>query len=136
MKLSTKGRYGLRMMIVLASHYEEGPISVKYISKREGISEDYIEQLFIKLKRCGLVKSVRGPEGGFVLAKPPSKIRAGDIMRCVGEGITLAPCIGEEVARQDYPLWDRCIAKVFFKEVTDRLEEMMDSTSLTDICKE
>ncbi len=95
MRLSTKGRYGVRAMVALALHYGEGPVSVNSISKEEGISPDYIEQLFIKLRRKGLIKSRRGPEGGFLLARPPSQIRVGDIIRGIEEPITLAPCVEE-----------------------------------------
>ncbi len=121
-------------MVVLALHYGRGPVSVKYISKRERISADYIEQLFIKLKKYGLIKSIRGPGGGFLLAKPPSKIKIGNIMRCVEESIALAPCIvGESCS--DCPLCGRCSAHLFFKRASDRLKEMMESTSLADLCK-
>jgi Rrf2 family protein len=71
MKLSTKGRYGLRAMINMAVHQDEGPNAVYLIAEREGISERYLEQLMVSLKRAGLIKSVRGPQGGYTLAREP-----------------------------------------------------------------
>ena len=120
-------------MALLALHYGKGPISANYISKKERISIDYIEQLFIRLKKCGLVRSVRGPKGGFLLGKPPSNIKAMDILKCVGESVTLTPCIlMDKNGCYNCPLCDRCIARKFFKEVSTKLKKIMYS-SLSDI---
>lgn len=123
-------------MIALLRHYGEGPVTVKHISEREQISIDYIEQLFIKLKRCGLIKVVRGPRGGFLLAKQPSKIKLSDIMKCVGESVELAPCSEMKSNGERCALDDRCVTKSFFKKMTDTIKEMLDSTSLTDLYEE
>jgi len=134
MRMSTKGRYGIRLMIVLLRHYREGPISVKYISKKEKISIDYIEQLFIRFKRCGLVRSVRGCKGGFLLARAPSDISIGDILRCAGESITLSPCIlADKRGCYNCPLCGRCEAQRFFEKITVRLREMIESKSLLSL---
>ena len=122
-------------MIVLASHYKKGPVPVKYISERERISTDYIEQLFIKLRKRGLIKSIRGPGGGFLLAKPPSKVKVGDILRCVEESVALAPCVDTKLNTPRCALNDSCVARVFFKRISAKLEKIMDSTSLADLCK-
>lgn len=134
MKISTKGRYGLRLMIALLRHYGKGPVSVKHISEKEKISVDYIEQLFIKLKKCGLVRSIRGPNGGFLLAKAPSDISIGEILRCVGESITLTPCIlMDKKGCHNCELCGRCEAQKFFEMATTKLKEMMYSTSLLSL---
>lgn len=131
MRISTKGRYGIRLMVALLKHYGGGPVSVKHISEKEKISIDYIEQLFIRLKKCGFVKSVRGPGGGFLLAKTPSNISMGDILKCVGESITLTPCIlMDKKGCHNCPLCGRCEVQRFFEEATIKLKEIMNSKSL------
>jgi len=135
MKMSAKGRYGIRLMVALLKHYGEGPVSVKHISEKEKISIDYIEQLFIRLKKCGFVKSVRGPGGGFLLAKLPSKVKIGDILRCVEEQIAFAPCVETKLNTARCVLTDRCVVHGFFKRISAKLEKIMDSTSLADLCK-
>lgn len=84
MKLSTKGRYGLRAMIDLARYSEKEPVSIGSVAARQEISERYLEQLVALLKKAGLVKSIRGASGGYVLAKKPSEISVGDILRATG----------------------------------------------------
>ena len=86
MKLSTKGRYGLRAMIDLASHEEEGAVSIASISERQNISESYLEQLVRPLRKAGFIESVRGAGGGYVLAKPADSISVGDVLRVL-EGV-------------------------------------------------
>ena len=85
MKLSTKGRYGMRAMLDLAQHYDDGLVLVKDVARRQEVSERYLEHLFLSLKTAGLVKSVRGARGGFALAKAPDKIKLMDIIN-VSEG--------------------------------------------------
>ena len=80
MKLSTKGRYGVKAMFDLALHHGEGPIALKSIAERQGISEHYLEQLIAVLRKAGLVKSVRGAQGGYSLAREPENITVGDII--------------------------------------------------------
>ena len=123
-------------MIALLRHYGEGPVTAKHLSERDQISIDYIEQLFIKLKRCGLIKVVRGPKGGFLLAKRPSRIKLSAITECVGEPVELAPCTEIKSNGESCALDDRCVTKAFFKKMTDTIKEMLDSTSLSDLYKE
>ena len=93
MKLSTKGRYGLRALIDLALYSEKEAASIASISARQQISESYLEQLIAKLRKAGLVKSVRGAGGGYMLAKPASEISVGDILRALeGNQIGRASC--------------------------------------------
>ena len=89
MKISTKGRYALRLMLDLAMHNDEGYISIKTISQRQGISEKYLEQIIKMLSKCGLVESTRGAQGGYKLLKEPKEYTVGEILR-VTEG-SLAP---------------------------------------------
>ena len=92
MKLSTKGRYGLRAMIDLASHEEEGAVSIASISERQNISESYLEQLVRPLRKAGFIESVRGAGGGYVLAKPADSISVGDVLRVLEGGLEAVTC--------------------------------------------
>ncbi len=96
MRLSTVGRYALRAMVDLACHATEGPVPRYEIAARQEVSEQYLAQLFLKLKHAGLVESVRGPGGGYLLAAAPDEITAGDVLRAVEE--TLAPvfCVADD----------------------------------------
>jgi Rrf2 family protein len=94
-RLSTRGRYALRAMIDLALH-TNGPVLRSDIAKRQEISADYIEQLFVKLRRAELIESVRGPGGGYTLAKSADQIRAGDIIRTVEGPIALVHCVAPQ----------------------------------------
>jgi Rrf2 family protein len=93
MRLSTRSRYGTRMMVDLAQHYDQGPVQMREIAKRQDISIKYLEQLIIPLKKAGLIASVRGAKGGHLLSKPPETITAGDIVRVLERDHGLAPCL-------------------------------------------
>jgi Rrf2 family cysteine metabolism transcriptional repressor len=123
MKISTKGRYGLTIMIELAKRYGEGPISLKTIAQMNNLSEHYLEQLISPLRNAGLVKSIRGAYGGYVLANHPSKITAGDIIRVLEGPIHLVEGLEEEEpAKRE--LWVR---------IRDAVKEVLDSTTLEDL---
>lgn len=123
MKISTKGRYGLTIMIHLAKKYGEGPVSLKLIAKDHGLSEHYLEQLATPLRNAGLIKSVRGAYGGYKLASEPKKITAGDIIRVLEGPITPVEGIeNEEPAKQ--ALWMR---------IRDAVKEVLDTTTLEDL---
>ena len=92
MKLSTKGRYGLRAIVDLARFSESEPVSISSISSREDISEGYLEQLMALLKKAGLVKSIRGAAGGYVLARPAGQISVGDVLRALEGKLEPAEC--------------------------------------------
>ncbi|MDQ7095529.1 Rrf2 family transcriptional regulator [Desulfosporosinus sp. PR] len=129
MKLSTKGRYGVRAMFDLAQHMGEGPISLKSISERQGISEHYLEQLVAGLRKAGLVKSVRGAQGGYLLGKEPNKITVGDIIRVLEGPIAPTDCVSEEdpecCTKAEY-----CITRTIWEKVRDSIAEVLDSITL------
>ncbi|HAM81533.1 cysteine metabolism transcriptional regulator CymR [Ornithinibacillus bavariensis] len=123
MKISTKGRYGLTIMIELARSYGEGPIPLKTIARENDLSEHYLEQLAAPLRNAGLIKSIRGAYGGYVLPKDPKEISAGDIIRVLEGPIVLVEGIeDEEPAKQ--ALWRR---------VTEAVKEVLDTTTLEDL---
>src|SRR5690625_5391599 len=100
MKITTKGRYGLTIMIELAKEFGEGPKSLKSIAQENGLSEHYLEQLAAPLRNAGLIKSVRGAYGGYMLAKKPAEITAGDVIRVLEGPITLVEAIENEKPTQ------------------------------------
>lgn len=123
MKISTKGRYGLTIMIELAKKHGEGPLSLKSIAQMNDLSEHYLEQLIAPLRNAGLVKSIRGAYGGYILGEIPSKITAGDIIRVL-EG-PISPVEGiedEEPAKRE--LWMR---------IRDAVKDVLDNTTLEDL---
>ncbi|CAG9607985.1 cysteine metabolism transcriptional regulator CymR [Pseudoneobacillus rhizosphaerae] len=123
MKISTKGRYGLTIMIELAKNHGEGPMSLKTIAQANDLSEHYLEQLIAPLRNAGLVKSIRGAYGGYVLGDEPSKITSGDIIRVL-EG-PISPVEGiedEEPAKRE--LWIR---------IRDAVKDVLDNTTLEDL---
>ncbi len=100
MKLSTKGKYGLRAMIDLARYSEKEPVSIGSVAVRQGISERYLEQLVALLKKAGLVKSIRGASGGYVLEKKPSEISVGDILRALEGSLEPVKCAAFDTQRR------------------------------------
>jgi len=123
MKISTKGRYGLTIMIDLAKKHGEGPTSLKSIAKDNDLSEHYLEQLASPLRNAGLIKSIRGAYGGYVLAKDAKDITAGDVVRVLEGPITLVEGIEDEPPAQQ-ELWGR---------IRDAIKEVLDKTTLDDL---
>ena len=130
MRLSTKGRYSARAMLDLALHFGEGPVLVKDISERQGISRGYLEQLFIPLRSAGLVRSTRGASGGFTLARPPSEIWLTEIME-VAEGSTApVPCVDEPgLCTQS----NECTTREVWVQMKRACDSVLDSINLQDL---
>lgn len=123
MKISTKGRYGLTIMMELAGKFGEGPISLKSIAERNQLSEHYLEQLVAPLRNAGLVKSIRGAYGGYILSKEPETITAGDVIRILEGPISPVDFTEEDdPAKRD--LWLR---------IRDSIASVLDSTTLADL---
>jgi Rrf2 family cysteine metabolism transcriptional repressor len=134
-KLSTRGEYGLRAMFDLAMRQGEGPIPLKDIAERQAISGHYLEQLIAGLRKAGLVKSVRGAQGGYMLGRSPEEITVGDIVRVLEGPIGPTECVSED----DAAYCDRsetCIARRVWARVRDSIVEVMDSITLKDMCAE
>lgn len=126
MKLSTKGRYGLRAFIDLAACNGGAPVSISSISARQDISERYLEQLMAKLKKAGLVRSVRGAGGGYVTAKDPSEVSVGDVLRALEGSLEPVVCAAyqEEGA---CAVKDSCVTKYVWKQINDSVIKTVDS---------
>jgi len=129
LRLSTKARYGLRASIDLAKHYGEGPVMARAIAEEEGISENYLEQIMDPLKKSGLVRSVRGARGGFVLTKPPGNIRVKEVIEALEGPVLLVDCL------YDPNLCERsknCIARLFWERLRDNIADFLNSWTLED----
>jgi Rrf2 family transcriptional regulator, iron-sulfur cluster assembly transcription factor len=135
MRLSTKSRYGVRALFDIAYHAEEAPAQIKTISQRQGITPRYLEQIFQKLKRAGIVKSIRGPRGGYYLARKPEEIAVGDVIRAMEETIEPVFCARPPKGRSRKCRHEsKCVAQVIWTEAGRRLGDYLDSVSLAQMC--
>lgn len=131
MKISTKGRYALRLMIDLAQHDAGGYIPLRDISKRQEISAKYLEQIVVQLSRAGFVTSTRGAQGGYQLARHPSEYTVGDILR-ITEG-SLAPVACLEHEPIDCARANECITLDFWRGLYDVINQYVDSVTLEEL---
>ncbi|WP_301103153.1 Fe-S cluster assembly transcriptional regulator IscR [Propionivibrio sp.] len=129
MRLTTKGRFAVTAMIDLALRSGDGPVTLAGISERQKISLSYLEQLFGKLRRHSLVDSVRGPGGGYCLARPGSKITVSDIVRAVDEQLDATQCGGKENCRDE----ERCMTHELWATLNFKMYEYLTSVSLSDL---
>ncbi|HHV19742.1 MAG TPA: Rrf2 family transcriptional regulator [Thermoanaerobacterales bacterium] len=135
MRLSTKGRYGLKAMFDLTVNNGSEPISLNNIAKRQDISEHYLEQLMAILRKSGLVQSVRGAYGGYILARKPSEITVGDILRALEGPIGLVDCVLEKDAVECMKYQD-CITRIVWEKIRDSIIETIDSITLQNMYDE
>jgi Rrf2 family iron-sulfur cluster assembly transcriptional regulator len=129
MRLTTKGRFAVTAMIDLALRSGDGPVTLAGISERQKISLSYLEQLFGKLRRYSLVDSVRGPGGGYCLARPGSKITVADIVRAVDEQLDATQCGGKENCHDE----ERCMTHELWTTLNAKMYEYLTSVTLADL---
>ena len=130
MKLSTRSRYGTRLLLDMAQHYNQGPIQLGDIAKRQDISVKYLEQIIIPLKKAHLVESVRGPKGGHILARPPQEINLAEIVALLEESGSLAECSEHaEICRRA----DSCPTRPIWKEASQAMFDKLKSVTLADL---
>ncbi len=132
MKLSTRSRYGARILVDLARLNDQGPVQIGEISKRQDISVKYLEQLIRPLKQASMVTSVRGPKGGHLLAKKPEEITLGQIVRLFEGQSELVECISHP---EKCSMSDDCQVRLAWKDATRVLYEKLDSTTISDLMK-
>jgi len=132
MKLTTKGRYAVTAMLDLAVHQRDEIVALADIAERQGISLSYLEQLFAKLRRRGLVASVRGPGGGYSLAQPPAQISVAQIVMAINENIDATRCGGEENCHGE----ERCLTHQLWSELSRRIYEFLDGITLAGLVAE
>jgi len=130
MKLSTRGRYGTRLMLELAKHYGKGPINITEISKNQGISVKYLEQIIIPLKKAKLIKSVRGPKGGHTLSKSPDKIFLLQILKPLESHLTLVDCVSDDDTCEHI---ETCLIRPVWGKAYQAMMTIFKETSLADI---
>ncbi|MDR1530786.1 MAG: Rrf2 family transcriptional regulator [Clostridiales bacterium] len=139
MKISTRGRYGLRAIIDVAFYGTDTCVTTKNIAERNGLSEGYLEKLLSALKSAGFVKSVRGAQGGYALGRPAAEISVGDILRALEGPMYPVDCLSSEdkhargtgaVCGTDCSL---CVAKPVWEKIYNRLNDVMESISLADL---
>ena len=132
MRLSTKGRYGVRAMYELAKHYGDAPMSIKEIAEHQGFSDSYIEQLFSSLKKSGLIVSLRGARGGYKLSRPPEEITVGQILRVLEGPIEFADCAGGG-SGQACSMASGCVTKGLWQEISAAVNQIIDHRTLADL---
>ncbi|MHB8454666.1 MAG: Fe-S cluster assembly transcriptional regulator IscR [Acidiferrobacterales bacterium] len=129
MKLTTKGRYAVTAMLDLALHYEQGAVTLSEIASRQGISLSYLEQLFARLRRNGLVDSVRGPGGGYNLAMAPGDISVAEIVVAINENIDATRCGGDKNCDGK----ERCLTHYLWEDLSERIREFLSGITLADL---
>jgi len=134
MKISTKGRYGVRAMFELAKNYGSYPVSVKTISQRQEIPLSYLEQILNQLNKAKLVRSVRGPGGGFILTRKPEDIKIIDIILVLEESLSPVFCVDESENSQCKRI-NSCVAYFLWKKLDKKIREVLEGTTLKDLCE-
>lgn len=129
MRLTTKGRYAVTAMLDLAMHHGNGPTALADIARRQGISLSYLEQLFARLRRQGLVSSVRGPGGGYNLAREGGDIHIAEVIAAVDENLDTTRCGGAGNCHNDGP----CLTHDLWQDLSDRIYDYLSHVSLQDL---
>ena len=130
MKISTRGRYALRIMMDIANNCEKGAVPVKEIALREGISAKYLEQIISALTKAGYLESVRGPHGGYLLTKDTEQYLVGDILRLTEGDLSPVACASEDY---DCPMIDDCVTVRLWREVYEAVSSVIDKYTLKDL---
>jgi Rrf2 family protein len=136
MKLSTKGRYGLRAVLDLAVNAEEEAVALSQIAERQGISMNYLEQLIAKLKKAGIVNGIRGAQGGYKLALPAEKISIGDILRALEGDLNPVDCSEVITGESSCSNSDLCVTKYVWKRISDSINDAVDGIMLSELVAE
>jgi len=130
LRLSTKGQYGVRAMYEIARAKSVGPVTIKQISERQNVSVSYLEQILNTLRKSGIIQSVKGPGGGYILARVPEKISIGEILRELEGPVAITSCLdpSEGCIRVD-----SCVTHLLWKSLGENIERFLDSMSLKDL---
>ena len=128
MRLTTKSRYGTQAIFDIAYNFAGMPVQIKDISKRQEIPLKYLEQIFHKLKKAGIVKGKRGPSGGYILARAPNETSVRDIFKAVREPTDLVNCANCTRAPQ-------CVTRLVWKEAAEKINQFFDSVTISDLCE-
>jgi Rrf2 family iron-sulfur cluster assembly transcriptional regulator len=132
MKLTSKGRYAVTAILDLAFHAQEGPVSLAHISRRQGISLSYLEQLFTRLRKHNLVKSTRGPGGGYALNRPAGQIAVAEVIAAVDEHVDNTRCSGASNCHDGR----QCLTHELWDDLSNQISSFLDEISLQDLLDE
>ncbi len=133
MKLSTKGRYGLRAFIDIAIFGENEPVSLAHVAKRQDISISYLEQLMVKLKKAGLIVSIRGASGGYAIAKDQGRISVGDVLRALEGDLAPVDCAAFHEGSHACAASDDCASKIVWKKINDSINETVNNIYIDEL---
>lgn len=131
MRLTSKGRYAVTAMLDVALHSNRGPVSLAEISERQEISLSYLEQLFARLRKNGLVTSVRGPGGGYVLGRGLNEIAISEIVKAVDETVEARKCHGEEGCQGGV----KCLTHTLWNDLSERIDSFLTNITLSELVK-
>ena len=134
MKISTKGRYALRLMLDLAYNHTGSFIPIKNISQRQDISDKYLEQIITQLSRAGLVKSARGAQGGYMLAKEPQEYTVGEILRLLEGNLAPVACVDD--SKEACARAAECVTMEVWREIKDAVNKVVDNITLADLVEQ
>ncbi len=133
MRLTAKVEYGVRAMAILAYYYQNGPLPLREIAEQENISLNFLEQFFPDLRRNGLILSVRGSRGGYMLSRPPAEIKIGDIVRAVEGPITPVDCLAENNLDPCCSRKEGCLTRQVWEKLRDKINDVLDEISLDEL---
>ena len=131
MKISTKGRYALRLMLDLATYSTDGPVCLKDVARRQQISDKYLEQIIATLNKAGYVRSIRGAQGGYLLKKNPEEYTAGMILRLTEGDLAQVSCVGKE--KEECERKAGCVTTRIWQRINDAVNDVVDSITLADM---
>ena len=134
MKFSTKGTYGLRAVVELATHYGEGPVSLSAGAAEQGISEAYLEQLMRSLKAAGLVSTTRGKSGGYLLSKAPQQISVLEVLRALEGSTNVVDCVGADASVCENAC--TCSARPLFLKLQSRINAVLEETTVGELTED
>lgn len=139
MRLSTKSRYGLRAMFDIAYNCSSAPVQIQDISRRQQISPRYLEQIFQNLKRAGILKSKRGPQGGYALARRPDEITVLEILNATEQDVLLVDCAGatpkKRKRKAECPFENKCVTQTVWEEASTMLNTLFSGMTLQTLCQ-
>ena len=132
LRLSTKGQYGVRAMFEIASSCHAGPVTIKEISERQDVSVAYLEQILNQLRKSGIISSVKGPGGGYVLSRPPDDVSIGEILRVLEGPVAITSCLDP---KEGCMRVDGCVTHLLWKALGENIEAFLNKMTLRDLLK-
>lgn len=136
MNISTRGRYGLRALLEIAVQSDEEPVTIKNISQRQQMSVTYLEQILHRLKKAGIVRSVRGARGGYVLARKGDKITVSQIINALDGPISISYCDSPQLKERSCIGPQACVSRILWKRLENLIEDTLSSVTLADMRKQ